>query len=115
MRSPMAHFVCRMILAVSAFTAFDVAKLRWQNHVTIGEIGEIKKPIKTQCFNRLNLNSIGAIGAQLGILLYFIVFPFKMSLNLSSNSTVAPLVVGFVIFFLSLFKFLAHLAIHSSG
>ncbi len=42
MRSPMAHFVCRMVMAVSVFTAFDVAKLWLKNHVTIGEIGEIK-------------------------------------------------------------------------
>ena len=28
MRSPMAHFVCRMVMAVSVFIAVDVAKLQ---------------------------------------------------------------------------------------
>lgn len=59
MCSPMAHFACRMVMAVSVFIAFDDAKvlrLYSNDFVSFGVFTRQKKqPIKTLCFNGLRI------------------------------------------------------------
>lgn len=98
---------------------FDTAKLLRlysNDFIVFGEFPLTKNTHQNIMFQRVkNCFGIGLIGAKLGKMYYFVGFPFKTALNLSSNSAVFPLLVGLLISFFFMPRFFAHCSNHSAG